>query len=181
MGTVWSSTTLLAQQMRHLRALEHADGTQRLWTVPWQVVANAVPAYGERVRVRKAQLGATHPFIRTEYELRELDGDDGLFPESRLARMQGEHERTHRAEPGRQYALLVDVAGEEEAGSGPLAFRSKRRRDSTALTVVEVDTGSREDGRAVYRVVDRQQWTGVPHRDLHNTLVDLARRVWQAR
>ena len=181
MGTVWSATTLLARQMRHLRELETADGAQRLWEAPWQVVAQEVPAYGERVRARMAQLGPTHPFIRTEYELKELDGDAGLFPEHRIAQMQGDHDRQLRAEPGSHYALLIDVAGEEEAGSGPLAYRSERRRDSTAMTVVEVDTASREDGRAVYRVVDRQQWTGMPHRELHERLVDLARRVWLAR
>jgi hypothetical protein len=181
MGTVWSATTLLARQMRHLRALEAADGVQRLWEVPWPVVAADVPAYGDRVRARMAQLGSTHPFIRTEYELKELDGDAGLFPEHRIARMTGDHERRFHGAPGRHYALLLDVAGEEEAGSGPLAYQSARRRDSTALTVVEIDTGSREDGRAIYRVVDRMQWTGVAHRELHETLVDLARRVWRAR
>ena len=181
MGTVWSGTTLLARQMRHLRAMEAADGAQRLWEVPWRVVAGEVPAYGDRVRARMAQLGPAHPFIRTEYELKELDGDAGLFPDHRIARMQGDHERRFRAEAERHYAILIDVAGEEEAGSGPLAFRSERRRDSTAMTVVEIDTNGREDGRAVYRVVDRQQWTGVAHRELHDTLVDLTRRVWRAR
>ena len=181
MGTVWSAKTLLARQMRHLRALETADGVQRLWEVPWPVVAAEVPAYGTRVRARMAQLGPAHPFIRTEYELRELDADAGLFPETRIARMEGEHARLARGIRGRHYALLIDVAGEEEAGSGPLAYDSNRRRDSTALTVVEIDTESRGDGRAVYRVVDRHQWTGTPHRELHDTLVDLARRVWNAR
>jgi hypothetical protein len=181
MGTVWSAQTLLARQMRHLRALETADGERRLWKVPWPAVAAEVPAYGERVRARMAQLGPAHPFIRTEYELRELDADAGLFPEARIARMRGDHDRLARGIPGRHYALLIDVAGEEEAGSGPLAYQSARRRDSTALTVVEIDTESREDGRAVYRVVDRRQWTGTPHRELHEVLVDLARRVWNAR
>ncbi len=181
MGTVWSGSTLLARQMRHLRALESVDGIQRLWEVPWPVVARDVPAYGDRVRARMAQLGPTHPFIRTEYELKELEGDAGLFPDHRIARMQGDHARLVRAEPGRHYVMLIDVAGEEEAGSGPLAYGSARRRDSTALTVVEVDVASRKDGRAMYRVVDRAQWTGVPHSELHDTLVDLARRVWHAR
>ena len=181
MGTVWSAQTLLARQMRHLHQMESRDGIQRLWKVPWPVVANDVPAYGARVRARMAQLGPAHPFIRTEYELRELDADAGLFPESRIARMEGEHPRLARGIPGRHYALLIDVAGEEEAGSGPLAYDSNRRRDSTALTVVEIDAESRGDGRAVYRVVDRQQWTGTPHRELHDVLVDLARRVWNAR
>lgn len=180
LGTVWSASTLLARQMRHLRILESRDGIQRVFLVPWTVVAADLPAYGERVRARMAQLGEDHPFVRTEYCLEELDGDGGLFPEHRIARMQGDHPRQHAATPGKRYALLLDVAGEEEAGSGPLAYASGSRRDSTALTVVEIDTTSRPDGRAVYRVADRHLWTGTRHTALHDTIVDLASRIWRA-
>jgi len=182
LGTVWSRDTLLARQMRHLRQLESADSRQRIFLVPWQRVAEDIPAYGERVQARMAQLGERHPFIRTEYFLEELDGENGLFPPQRIARMQGDHPRQQRAERGKRYALLIDVAGEEESGGDQLAFGMDHanRRDSTALTVVEVDTVSRADGRAVYRVVDRQIWTGVRHASLHEQLVDLARHVWKA-
>ncbi len=180
MGTVWSGTTLLARQMRHLRALETADGRQRVFLVPWTTVAQDIPAYGDRVQARVAQLGAAHPFIRTEYELEELDGDGGLFPEHRIAQLRGDHDRLERARPGRRYALLIDVGGEEESGGSQLSFFAPTRRDSTALTVVEVDLAVRDDGRPVYRVVDRRVWTGVRHTALHDTLVDLARTVWKA-
>ncbi len=193
MGTVWSQTTLLARQMRHLRELEAVDGRQRVWLVPWEVVAGEIPAYGDRVRARIAQLGESHPFIRTEYFLEELDGDGGLFPAHRIAQMRGDHRRRERAEPGRRYAMLIDVGGEEESGphhfdpleEGPgtvagLAPLVSSRRDSTALTVVEVDLDARTDGLPVYRVVDRRIWTGVRHTALHEQLVDLARNVWKA-
>ncbi len=180
MGTVWSGTTLLARQMRHLRALETSDGRQRVWLVPWTTVAEDIPAYGDRVRARVAQLGQSHPFIRTEYELEELDGDGGLFPEHRIAQLRGDHPRLERARSGQRYALLIDVGGEEESGGGQLSFFAPTRRDSTALTVVEVDLESRSDGLPVYRVVDRRSWTGVRHTTLHDTLVDLARNVWRA-
>src|SRR5699024_10710165 len=111
----------------------------------------------------------------TEYFLEELDGENSLFPPQRIAQMQGDHPRQHRATSGKRYALLLDVAGEEESGGDQLAFGldHSSRRDSTALTVVEVDTSSRADGRAVYRVVDRRMWTGVRHATLHQQLVDL--------
>ena len=35
-GTVWSDKTLLARQMRHLRALERADSRKRVFLVPWR-------------------------------------------------------------------------------------------------------------------------------------------------
>jgi hypothetical protein len=186
LGTVWSKATLLARQMRHLRQLEaqeqeqEQDGHQRVFLVPWQRVAADVPAYGERVRARMTQLGEDHPFIRTEYCLEELDGDGGLFPEHRIAQMRGDHPRQANGTSGKRYAMLLDVAGEEESGSGPLAFVSDQRRDSTALTIVEVDSATRPDGRPVYRVVDRRLWMGQRHSALHATLVDLAQNVWKA-
>ena len=179
MGTVWSNTTLLARQMRHLGDLETRDGRQRVWLVPWEVVARDVPAYGEKVRARIAQFGHDHAFVRTEFRLEELDGEGGLFPHHRIVQMQGDHPRQDRARPGGRYALLIDVGGEEETAIG-IEPTPDGRRDSTALTVVEVDTGERADGLPVYRVVDRRLWTGTRHAALHAELVRLARETWKA-
>lgn len=183
MGTVWSASTLLARQTRVLEAHAARDGRDRVFRVPWETVARSVPAYGDRVRARIDQLGADHPFVRTEYALQELDGEGGLFPPARIAQLEGDHPRQHRATPGshQAYALLLDVAGEEEGGGSQLAFAAgEARRDSTALTVVEVIPDG-PGGRPCYRVVDRRVWTGVRHTALHDQLVDLARHVWRAR
>jgi hypothetical protein len=168
-----------------------------VFRVPWLEVAAQLPAYGERVRARIAQHGESHPFIRTEYMLEVLDGEGGLFPPQRMAQLQGEHPRIHRAEPGKRYAGLLDVAGEEEEGSGPEAFDNASRRDSTALTIVEIEVGqsaSQSVGKdqasilltdsptyrlPTYKVVDRMAWTGAKHVALHEQLVDLARNVWK--
>jgi hypothetical protein len=101
----------------------------------------------------------------------------GLFPPQRIAQLQGEHPRIRQAQPGKRYAGLLDVAGEEDEGSGPEAFDNASRRDSTALTIVEVETGGRE--LPLYRVVDRMAWTGTKHTALHDQLVDLAGNVWK--
>ncbi|MGH2562055.1 MAG: hypothetical protein ACRDJH_23600 [Thermomicrobiales bacterium] len=186
LGTVWSNATLLARQMRHLEELQERDGIRRVWRVPWEQVAEILPAYGERVRARIAQFGIDHPFIRTEYCLLELDGDNGLFPPVRLSQMEGSHPRRHRAQPGKRYALLIDVAGEEEGGADPAAFASGSRRDSTALTVVEIDEAASADEEPAlpplpsYRVVDRMAWVGKKHTALHAQIIDLARNVWRA-
>lgn len=179
MGTVWTRDTLLARQMRYLREKQHVSGSQRLFLVPWQRVAQDVPAYGARVQSRIKQLGDQHPFVRTEYFLEELDGQQSLFPPHRIAMLRGAHSRRYHAESGKRYALLLDVAGEEEHG-GELSSFSTGRRDSTALTVVEVDLHARTDGRPVYRVVDRRAWTGIRHAELHAHLIDLARHIWKA-
>ncbi len=182
LGTVWSRDTLLARQMRYLAEREHADGRQRIWRVDWQTVAASVPAYGERVREKIAQFGELHPFIRTEYCLEELDGDEGLFPVHRIAALRGDHPRRHEGESGHRYALLIDVAGEEESGSGLAAYHNESRRDSTALTVVEVVPAPLDPSgnRPVYHVVDRMAWTGVRHTTLHTQIAHLARAVWRA-
>jgi hypothetical protein len=177
LGTVWDRETLLARQMRYLEQQEAEDGIKRVFRVPWQRVAEDLPAYGDRVKARIAQLGDQHPFIRTEYALEELDGEGGLFPEHRLAQMRGDHPRRFSAEPSKRYALLIDVAGEEEAGANPLAFSDASRRDSTALTVVEL---AGDPKRPLYRVVNRMAWTGEKHTLLHARLVDLVRNVWKA-
>lgn len=179
MGTVWTRDTLLSRQMRYLREKQHRDGTQRVFLVPWQRVAQDLPAYGVRVQSRIEQLGEQHPFVQTEYFLNELDGQQSLFPPHRMAMLRGQHSRQYHATQGKRYALLLDVAGEEEHG-GDLSSFSTGRRDSTALTVVEVDLKSRTDGRPVYRVVDRRAWTGIRHAELHAHLIDLARHIWKA-
>jgi hypothetical protein len=188
-GTPWSSDGLLAREMRHCRELEARDGRRRLFRVAWEEVAAELPAYGERVRARIAQLGERHPFIRTEYCLEELDGAGGLFGAARQAQMRGDHPRRRSAEPGRQYALLIDVAGEEEGQAATAeadadAWSPAGRRDATALTVVEVDGATAADpliGRPSYRIVDRRLWVGAKHATLYATLLDLARNVWRAR
>lgn len=180
LGTVWTADTLLARQMRYVKTLEAADGAQRLFLAPWRAVAAELPTYGTYVERQMALLGEAHPFILTEYELVELDGQGGLFPPARRAQMEGDHPPLVKARAGESYALLLDVAGEEEdetaePGKG---YDPEARRDSTALTVVRV---VRTDGNPRYEVVRRYLWTGVKHTQLHAQLVDLARNVWRAR
>lgn len=188
-GTTWSRDGLLSRQMRHLDAEETCDGRPRVWRVPWQDVAQELPAYGDRVRARIAQFGDEHPFIRTEYCLEELDGDGLFFPPERREYLRGDHPRQHRAEPGRRYAFLLDVAGEDVGGhpaqlgqpSGRPGVRDTGR-DSTALTVVEIVPGSDHPSgsdRPAYHVVDRRGWTGLNHQHVYARIVDLARSVWR--
>ncbi len=180
LGTVWTSATLLARQMRWLREREARDGRRRLFVVDWREVARHVPGYGAYVRGQMEALGPEHPFIRTEYELRELDGDGRLFPPERAALLDGAFGPVDQSDPdgGVEYALLIDVAGEVEDGvEGESLRRSQPRRDSTAVTVVRVRPGP----PARYEIVARYLWTGAKHSALHQRLVNLARRVWQAR
>jgi hypothetical protein len=185
LGTVWTSSTLLARQLRLLADLERSDREQRRFLVPWQVVAHDVPAYGAYVNRQMALLGASHPFIRTEYELRELDGGGGLFPPERSEPLRGPFRPLARPAPddppGTTYAMTIDVAGEVESGvEGDVVRRAQPRRDSTAVSVVRV-VPSTTSLQPHFEVVARYEWTGTRHTELHDRIVALATQVWRAR
>jgi hypothetical protein len=176
-GTMWTPDTLLGRTKKTLLEAEQRDGIKRVFLAPWWRVAEENPAYGIHVQSEIARLGENHPIVKTQYNLEEIDGEAGLFPPHRQAQMHGDHLRRTRAEPGRLYALLIDVAGEEDDPENPNPVR-----DSTALTVVEVVRPGKDEVEKLprYRVVDRRLWTGTRHTDLYATLVDLALSTWKA-
>lgn len=179
LGTVWSGTTLLARQMRLLAELERADGVQRVFRVPWRAVASELPVYGDYVRRQISLLGEHHPFISTEYELEELDGAGGLFPPERRALVRGTFPALEKPVGNHEtYALTIDVAGEEEDGlEGAMLRRARPRKDSTAVAVVRIVAGDQPR----FEVVAWYLWTGTRHTALHERIVQLATRVWNAR
>ena len=177
-GTAWTSQTLLARTIRSLRRVEGRDQVRRVFIVPWQQVAAEVPAYGQYVRGEIERLGPNHPLIKTQYYLQEIDGEGGMFPASIRALMQGTHSRQRSPTEGREYAILVDVAGEsEERLEGSLLREEEPRKDSTAVTIVEVL--HTEVGLPRFLVADRYYWTGTPHHQLYGAIVHLA-ELWNA-
>ena len=180
-GTMWTSRTLLAREIRLAQEVERREKGKRVFLVPWEVVAAEVPAYGVYVRGEIERLGIEHPMIRTQYLLQEIDAEAGMFPLARQAQMRGDHLPEAEGDPSGLYAMLVDVAGEDEAGEGEWLRAIQPRRDSTALTVVRVGTESVATLNApTYRVVHRRWWTGAKHTALYGALLDLARNVWRA-
>lgn len=173
-GTAWTSNTLLARQIAYLKRLEGRDGRRRVFKYDADRVGAEVPRYAEYVKQEVERLGRDHPLVKTQYYLEEIDAEGGLFPPMRRALMRGQHARRREPEAGKRYALLIDVAGEDEQAGDPLerALLANKRRDATGLTVVEVDIAY---GRLpVYRAVDRRFWLGVKHTSLHGQIVALA-------
>jgi len=197
-GTIWTSRTLLARVMRRLREQEAEDGIKRVFLVPWEMVAAEVPAYGEHVRKEMARLGSEHPIVKTQYRLEEIDEAGRLFSEERKARMVGDHARRRRRIGSEVYALLVDVAGEDEELEGAELREANKRKDSTVVTVVRVDLSTLAEGprrcRGLtagasrddpvlalprYEVVDRHWWTGKRQTDVYAAILDLF-STWRA-
>lgn len=188
-GTAWTSRTLLARELRAALAAQQADGLQRVFVTAANQVAAEVPAYGAFVAAQVSRLGRNHPVVRTQYFNEEIDAEGGMFPPERVALMQGEHAPLEAPRLGERYALLIDVAGEDEWANGGevhLAGAAEalqnRGRDATALTVVEIDGATLRDEalRApTYRVVQRWQWIGVRHTLLYAKILALAGH-WRA-
>ena len=178
-GTAWTDKTLLARSIAYLKRLERQDGRRRVFSYDAQRVGLEVPAYAAYVKGEVARLGRDHPMIKTQYYLETIDGEGGLFPKMRRALMRGGHPRRHEPEAGKRYALLIDVAGEDEEAGGPLerALLQNKRRDATGLTVVAVEIAYGLLPR--YRAVDRKFWLGTKHTALHGQIVALARH-WKA-
>jgi hypothetical protein len=178
-GTAWTSDTLLARTIDHLQRQQRRDGRRRVFRYDADRVGAEVPAYARYVAAEVARLGRDHPLIKTQYYLEEIDAQGGLFPPLRRALMRGDHPRQHEPTPGCRYGLLIDVAGEEEQEGDALAraLLQNKRRDATALTVVQVAVEHGQLPR--YRTVDRKLWLGTRHTALYGQIVALARH-WRA-
>jgi hypothetical protein len=177
-GTAWTEQTLLGRELRVARAAQEHDGIQRVFHISATEVGAEVPAYARFVADQINRLGRTHPLVMTQYFSEEIGALGGMFPEARLALMQGLHPAQNLPTPGKRYAALVDVAGEDE-GSGEA---TSPHRDSTALTLVEIDlSGCFDPGlqKPIYRVVQRRAWRGVKHTTLYAQLRALC-ELWQA-
>ncbi len=174
-GTSWTSQTLLAQQMRQAKTDEKRDGIRRVFRLTADDVAAEVTAYRSHVQEIVERLGRANPLVRTQYFSEEIDGEGGMFPPERLARMRTEIPAASAPQPGGLYALLLDVAGEDEGVrdiEGALSLANPAR-DSNALTIVEVNV-SAGTHLPSYTPVRRVQWTGIDHTRLHNEIRTLA-------
>ncbi|MFZ3069899.1 MAG: hypothetical protein WA110_02085, partial [Anaerolineaceae bacterium] len=149
-----------------------------------------VPAYGRFVDEQVSRLGRNHPMVRSQYFGEEINFEGGLFPPQRLGLMQGSHPALDAPEPGKTYAMLVDLAGEDESARlSPAASLESMEglanpgRDATALTVVEVDGRFVDDdliGKPCYKVVRRYLWVGEKHSTQYARLLALVQH-WQPR
>jgi hypothetical protein len=178
-GTAWTKSTLLYQVRMACEKAQAEDGRRRVFIYPCDVIAACVPAYANHVHERVMRLGRNHPLVKTQYFLEEIDGEGGLFTPARQAMMHGNHSRLFLPEPGRTYAILIDVAGEDEAAAGTAADLDReelgnKKRDATAMTVVEMVYEPGE--MPLYLARNRMSWIGKKHTDLFQRINALIQR-----
>ena len=177
-GTAWTSRTLLARELCAARMQEQQDGIRRTWKMTCEEVGLEVPAYRKYVDEQVVRLGRNNPLVRTQYYSEEIDSEGGMFPLSRRMLMMGAHPRQSAPTPGKAYAFTIDVAGQDEStcdiAMGTSSSLENPARDSTVLTIFEIDSSSLDDPllrKPTYRVMNRFAWQGVKHSQLYGTLL----------
>ena len=179
-GTAWTSRTLLSRELRAARLAQEADGIQRTWLLTADQVGAEVPSYKEFVDEQVSKLGRNNPLVRSQYFSEEIDAEGGMFPLARRILMLGSHKSYEYPRPGNAYALTIDVAGEDEGATDDVTQLANPRRDSTVLTVFEIQMPNQEDiqRKPVYKVVYRMSWQGVKHRKIYSSIVAMA-TIWE--
>jgi hypothetical protein len=184
-GTAWTSKTLLARELRAARAAQEQDNIQRVFIKNGFDVGAEVPNYLRHVEEQIRRFGRQHPMVKTQYFSEEIDAEGGMFPPARRALMQGDHAPSvgaglKPAPTNRMYAFTIDVAGEDEGATHDLERLDNPRRDSTALTIFEVEMQADDPHRPRYKVLERLWWTGTRHTLLFPRLRALA-EAWKPR
>jgi hypothetical protein len=175
-GTSWTSRTLLARELRAARLQEEQDHIRRTWVLTADEVGAEVPAYKTFVAEQIARLGRNNPLIRTQYFSEEIDAEGGMFPFARRVLMLGSHSKEEYPSPGKVYAFTIDVAGEDEGAVSDLLQLANPKRDSTVITIFEIQMPSGFDiqTKPTYKVINRLSYQGVKHSSLYTTIVSLA-------
>jgi len=179
-GTAWDSASLLEQMKQHHLELERRDGLRRHFEYPWWVAAEHNEAYRRYVEAERARLGDDHPLFKTQYRLEPLGAGGGFLSPSQRMQMAGQHSRLAAPEPGKTYVAGVDLAGEAEVAAEAELRAARPRKDSTVVTIAEVDWSEAIEGVLEPRLLVREHcwWTGRPHREQYAALVDVLRNVW---
>lgn len=177
-GTAGTAGDLLDRVKTDNLEAEKKDGLKRHFAYPWWVVAEHNPAYGRFVERERNRLGASHPVFLSQYELKPVSPVDALLDERQLRSMRGDHPRQERpGDPYATYVAGVDVAGGAELAPDP--FSPRPDRDSTVVTVAEVDTA--HPGGRLVRVVRVYELTGENHLAQHERFLRLLADTWGVR
>ena len=163
-GTRWAGDTLLEREYQQALAAEKKDKIRRVFFFTAEDIRAAVPEYGKHVDGVIVRLGRQHPLAKTQYFCETIETVAGTFLPGRQALMKGAHTARTEPEPGKTYAFLIDVAGQDEARTSDEELLQNPGRDSTALKIVEVDMSTVGlVGKPTYRTVFRKEWKGASH------------------
>lgn len=161
-GTVWTSRTFLAQEIRLALALEKLDARKRLYMVDAHEVHKSIPWYGAHVQGAVSKYGRQHPLVKTQYFNEEIDAQGSMFTPTHRALMIGDRPAQDAPSPvgeswGGVYAFLLDVAGQEETSMSHTPFSKSEIWGGAALSLSKGVRGERSP---------RLAWISRPRRGL---------------
>ncbi len=113
--------------------------------------------------------------MQTQYLLRCLGDAGKLFSDAQRAALRGDHDRASLPS-GRSsvaYVAGIDVAGEDEQSEDAGARQLHPRRDSTVITIAEVEQAA---GQTAARIVEHIWWTGRDQVWQYERLVEIWRQ-----
>jgi len=182
-GTTWDDLTLREEVKQTNLEMERKDGIRRHFRYDWQEVAKYNPDYLAYVQTERERLGENHPLFLTQYRLLPIHGGSGFLSPQQRAQLQGNHPRQHRPEAGKTYIAGIDLAGEAEGEEGAALRAAKPLKDSTVVTIGEVDfpSGDGIDKQPKINIVEHYWWTGKKHTELYPQLCDILGDVWHCR
>jgi len=182
-GTTWDDSTLLEEVKQTNLELERKDGIKRHFRYDWEEIAKYNPDYLAYVEAERERLGENHPLFLTQYRLLPIHGGGGYLSPQQRAQLSGEHTRKYQPDRSQLYIAGIDLAGEAEDGEDAYLRALKPRRDSTVVTIGELDFsicgGVIKQPRI--NVVEHYWWTGRRHTELYPQLVDILKNVWHCR
>ncbi len=182
-GTTWDESTLLEEIKQTNLELEKKDGIKRHFRYDWQEVAKYNPDYQAYVEAEKQRLGENHPLFITQYCLLPIHGSGGFLSTQQQAQLQGNHSRKRAAENGKTYVAGIDLAGEAEESDDAQLSALKPRRDSTVITIGELDYSITNDiqKQPGVKLVEHYRWTGTKHTELYFRVIDILKNVWRCK
>jgi hypothetical protein len=187
-GTTWDGSTLLEEIKQTNLELAKKDGIRRHFRFDYQEVGKYNPDYLINVEAERQRLGENHPLFLTQYRLLPLHGGGGFLNSTQQSQFLGTHSRRRQPVPTPLsahpvYVAGIDLAGEAENSPADLLTSLRPRRDSTVVTIGELDWSICNEVQKQPRilVVEQYSWTGRPHADLFPRLVDLLKNVWHCK
>ena len=182
-GTTWDDSTLLEEVKETNLELERKDGIRRHFRYDWEEVARYNSDYLAYVEAERERLGENHPLFLTQYRLLPIHGGGGYLSAQQRAQLTGEHARKHQSEQGQVYVAGIDLAGEAEDAEGASLRALKPRRDSTVVTIGELDFSICNEliKQPRINVVEHYWWTGRKHTELYSQMADILKNVWHCR
>jgi hypothetical protein len=179
----WIAGTLLEETKQSNLELERKDGIRRHFRYDWQDVAKYNPDYLAYVEGEKQRLGENHPLFLTQYCLLPIHGGGGFFSPQQKAQLQGNHPRKNVPQKGKIYVAGIDLAGEAEEVNDFKLWAAMTHRDSTVITIGELDYSIVDDiqKQPAVKIVEHYRWTGTRHTELYSSLVDTIKKTWKCK